>query len=482
MRERLKDLLLSKSKGIRNDAQVKELLMRSSESAGLGLDAASAETVVAAVDQLLSSAKILSDDEYARWLDEETQKALPPKPQMQQISFSTPDSNDDEEIEAIKAKMAAAPKPTSVLDQAVEDIFSKLNGRPEDEYLSKRLRYIISSRLRDVRNAIELKQLLQRDTKVGGLGLARDVADGITTQIGTGYAAFHGKIMDEEKKNLDVQMAEQKIKVEERKKREADEHAKWFQEKVLARKDNEIQRAKIAEEMKTAFGTVVGPTTPAHPIDAKEARTENEKFGKLVPAVAVGAASPASVARVSPPMSASGSPLPSRAPSPAAGMSPFAPATPRVEAHPSVKVSTATVDLQKSAPTVRPRMDDVVASATSSSPSSGRMRLMGPVEELKGISLSEFRRLAKDPKEAAAKILQKFDVLGQESFERRVEGVKAWMGSPLQGAYMKLVSMALASGRPVIALSEEQTKAGDSNVPTPDEISAILAMNAKLHF
>jgi hypothetical protein len=474
MRDRLKDLILSKSKGIRTDDQVKEMMTRSSEMAGLGLDSATAEKTVANINQLLSSIKILSDAEYEAWLEEESRRNAPPPPPALVVTSTSDSTEDDEEIAAIKAKMPVETKPATVLDQAVEQIFNSITARPEDDYLAKRLRYIISSRLRDVRSLIELKQLLQRDTKVGGVGLARDVADGIATQIETGYATFHGQIMDEEKKNLETQITEQKLKIEDRKKREADEHAKWYQEKVLARKQEDTQRTKFAEEVKRTM--VVGPTTVAHPIDAKEARTETAKFGAMVPAVASGAAAMASPS-VGRPMSAM-----EKAPPPQTVSSPFTPAAPRVEAHPSVKISTTTVDLQRAAPTIRPRVDDVVSPASAPAASPTAMRLMGPIGELQGITLSDFRRLSKNPEEAATKILQKFEVLSQESFERRNEGIKAWMASPLQGSYMKLVSEALATGKPVIKLAEDGIAAGRSDIPSPDEISAILNMNAKLHF
>ena len=97
------------------------------------------------------------------------------------------------------------------------------------------------------------------------------------------------------------------------------------------------------------------------------------------------------------------------------------------------------------------------------------------------MTLTEFRRLAKDPEVAAQKIKQRIDTLAQESFERKVEGIAAWQSCPLQSSYMTLVSDSFRLGKPVVQLAEDKRKAGE-NVPSPAEISAIISLNSKLHF
>jgi hypothetical protein len=386
-RERLRDLIVSKSKGVRLETQIKESLMRSADFGGLGLDGPTADKAVAAINDLLANAKIMTEDEYSDWLASENQKKVDAM-----AATVTPPSEDDAEIAAIKAKMPVAP-PT-LLDSSVDQIFDALPGKPSDDYLAKRLKYIISSRLRDVRSQIELKQLLARDTKVGGLGLAKSDVESLSTQIEEGYKKFHQPIKDEEKAKLDQQLEEQRQKIDERRKKEAEEHAQWYKEKVLARKDEEEQRSKLAEQFKQSFASPSAPSASVHPMDLKEQKTETARFGEMIPA-----SSPT-------------------VPSPAAS-SPSSPV-----ARPEVKVSKATAILQAAAPAGRPRLDDVAA---YSGP-----KLTGPIQELKSLTLSEFRRIAKDPQSAAQKVLQRIDTLGQESFERRIEGVKAWQTSPLQ--------------------------------------------------
>ena len=466
MRERLRDLIISKVKGVRIDSQIKEMLMRQSDFGGLGLDAAMADKTISVLNEFISSVRLMSEDEYADWLAEETRKRNAPE---------KPLTDDDQEIATIRAKMPPVPAvPSSVLEQAVQSIYSSLKDRPVDEYLVKRLQHVISSRLRDVRNEMELRMLLQRDSKVGGLGLPKALAETMAKSIEEGYALFHERIMEEEKHRLDEQLEEQKKKIEERRTREAEEHAQWYRDKILARKEQEEGKQRITEEIKRVYA--VGPTNPinAHPMDVKEKTRETARFGELVSA-------PATTAPVETPNKAS----PTNGPSPvgsstaAAAASTVQSAVPRPISTPAtapapiqeVKVSKVTADMATTAQP-RPRLDDV----RFASP-----RLMGPVQELRGLSLSEFRRLAKDPQIAAQKIRQKIETLGQESFERRVEGIKAMQESSLQQAYIKLVADAFRSGRPVVQLAEELRAKGE-DVPSPDEVAAIISLNSTLHF
>jgi len=107
------------------------------------------------------------------------------------------------------------------------------------------------------------------------------------------------------------------------------------------------------------------------------------------------------------------------------------------------------------------------------------MRLVGLNEELAGMTMAEFRRLAKTPQDAAAKILQKLQTLQEESFERWTEGVEAWRESPLQQQYLKLVTESFSSGKPVAQLVEEK-RALDPSLPSGEELSAIIQLNSQI--
>ena len=87
--------------------------------------------------------------------------------------------------------------------------------------------------------------------------------------------------------------------------------------------------------------------------------------------------------------------------------------------------------------------------------------------------------MGKTPVQAAERVMQKIELLAQESFEHRVEGIKAWQSSPLQRVYVSLVTEAFSSGTPVNALVEKKRAAGEST-PSVEELGAIVELNGRL--
>jgi hypothetical protein len=424
LHERLRDLLVSRVKGVRVDAQVHELLVREEKLGGLGLTEEVAKRVVAEMNRLLTGTEIISEEEYAERLRLEERKKSQPE-----VVPPTPHTEDEAEIQRITDGMGASTDIASALDEAVETVFAGIVDRPTDEYLARRLRYLISSRLRDVRSLLDLKQLLTRDTKLGGLGLAPEAAEVMAAAIENGYQTFHATIMDEEKKKLAQQLEEQKVKIEQRKAQEAEEHAKWYREKVLTRQQ--------AAEGQEAFAANVRRTLPGAFEPAAPATAQSATF-VAVPTQTNTASAPSATAP---------------------------------HAQTEVKVSPATAVFQATPP-AKPRLDDV----TYRGP-----RLMGPVEELRAMTLAEFRRLAKDPSMAVEKILSRVAILSQESFERRIEGIRAWQSSPLQGMYMRLVAESFRSGTPIAELVDTKRRGGEE-VPTSAELAAMISLNSTLHF
>lgn len=116
-------------------------------------------------------------------------------------------------------------------------------------------------------------------------------------------------------------------------------------------------------------------------------------------------------------------------PIPAAPASPEAPKAPFVE-RPQLRRRPAATEQHG-----RPMMADVTVP---------RQKPMGPVDELGALTVREFRALAPDPREAANKILEKIDLLTEESYPLRAESVKAWRTSPLFRLYVELGQESLA--------------------------------------
>ena len=101
---------------------------------------------------------------------------------------------------------------------------------------------------------------------------------------------------------------------------------------------------------------------------------------------------------------------------------------------------------------------------------------MGPLEEIKFFTLTDLRRLASDPVEAANRLKQKFINLKEESFVLFIEGIENWRRSPLYLDYMSVVTGALAGGKKLAAA------AIDKNKPSIAEINAIAQMENVLNY
>jgi hypothetical protein len=155
---------------------------------------------------------------------------------------------------------------------------------------------------------------------------------------------------------------------------------------------------------------------------------------------------------------------------------------------PQAPVSAKTVVVEK--PQVLKKREAVVSLSPASiaeSPSKKPMlsdiryekRLMGPLDELSGMRLQDFRRLSHDPEEAAKKLLAKIELLAAESYEKRTEGVAAWRSSPLMALYLAITREALDVGIPLQEVLEARQKESPEMLSLA-ECQAIRSLNGEL--
>lgn len=105
----------------------------------------------------------------------------------------------------------------------------------------------------------------------------------------------------------------------------------------------------------------------------------------------------------------------------------------------------------------------------------------GPVEELKYFNLAGFRRLSKNPKEAAAKIKQKISLLEEESYAKKLEGIKAWRNNPVNRLYLEIGNNSISKSKPINDIIEERIAQG-AECLTANEFEAIMDLNKELRF
>ncbi len=373
---RVRELLISFLKGVRTMEQVQEMLQRSQAEGGVGFAKPQADAYVQAMQDFLSTTKILSENEYADWLMQERREE-------QSAAIAKPVAATEVQADGLPP---APPKQTGPLETSVALALQEIGPLTLDPYLMNRLQNAVSTRLRDVRNPMQTRSVLDRDAKVGGVGLPPEEAERIAGVIESVYARTRAQITEEEKAHIEAVTTEQKSKFEERRKRESAEHAQWYEEKVMATKKQDQARTQALMSLK----------------QMSEAKTQGRG-----------------------------------------------------------------IDSSVSGNDNMPTMQDVRPP----------VHLVGLAEELEGMTLAEFRRMAKDPDQAAEKILQKLDTLQQESFEQWTEGVIAWRRSPLQQLYLKLVAESFASGKPVAQLAQEK-RTTDPEMPSAEELGALIELNS----
>lgn len=372
---RLRDVFISFIKGVRTEEQVLDILQRKQVEGGLGFAKQQAEAFIEKMKEFLASTEVMSETAFAQWLQDFERESEASQATIASSAAKTGDKKTEGMI-GEKRERKFDPVLENAVDQCVKNINLKT---PLDDHLMTRLRNLISSRLRDVRNRQQILTVLQREEKVGGMGFDPAEADRITTVIENTYNEHRAAVEEEAKSKILKIQEEQKAKVEERKKRESEEHAAWYREKVMASKGEDALRSIITE----------GNRTPRAPVPASA-----------------------------------------------------------------------------------PAMDGITGPGT---------RLTGLADELRGMDIDSYRRLSRDPAQAAEKVIEKLETLKRESFDRWTEGVEAWRQSPLQQQYLKLVTESFSSGKPVAQLVEEKRKT-NPNLPSAEELGSIIELNGRIQF
>lgn len=108
-------------------------------------------------------------------------------------------------------------------------------------------------------------------------------------------------------------------------------------------------------------------------------------------------------------------------------------------------------------------------------------RVMSPLDELRYLDLTNFRRLDLDPLKSAAKIKSKIDLLAEEDYGKKLEGIKLWRLSPVNKLYLEIGHLSISENKPVDVIIEERKMAG-ADYLTADEFKAVMDLNKNLRF
>lgn len=353
-------------------------------------------------------------------------KQAPKKPQPEDepaatFKAETFSDEDENEVKAAAKKIVKVPSSPVSITKTVDRVIKQAGIKFKTLEGEKRFRGIVETRLRDVRDAMETRDILEDKVEQGGLGLSGKRLADVVEIIEKAYDVFSTKL--KEKKDLE--------KEEYLKQRQEAENGKA----KLARAEADVLAKRYANLTGKAPSHLI---TPAAPTAAKVSAARGSEADLKE------AASKIDQEKVKQAMAKPSQPA-------------------RAEAHMSAASMT-----QKAAG--RPQVRDVARAR----------KLMGPIDELENMDTVSFRRLSSDPDEAILKIKDKIELLEADSYAKRLNGIKAWQQSPLNQLYLQVLRESLTRGLPVKDIAEEIGT--PEQALKPEEVQSIRKLNKQLKF
>mgnify|MGYP000287599479 CR=1 FL=1 len=457
-RERMRDVVTSFLAGIRTEEQALEVLTRSDKIGGVGLDPSAARSVIdhAKEEQrtvVIKEAPAVGAPPAAA---PQAPSAPAPKPKEDFVMIAP---EDEEEIALLKEKASSA-KGTQQADEtarriqaSIDRIYLDSGLATDDEDFSKRVKTVIGNRLRDVRDQMETLETMVQPKELGGLGLGQESARRL-------LGIIQGSLQEVHEAHAERIEGEKAAWVEKERRKAAEAPA---QEAAAQESDLErLYRSIVAKSKKaTKMAAVAAPVAAPTPAMAAAPASKFPSPPSNLPVSDVHIIPPHLRAPVT-------IPLPEVEIAPVRTFMPQPPLT-LVKPVPGAPAPMPAFSVVPGQPN-RPRMEDVKAAP----------KLTGPVEELRAITVVDFRRLSKDPKEACMKVKDKIDLLAEQSYTRRTEGLKAWSASEVVRTYLELMREGL-NGMPfkeAVAARE----AAKRPFLTAEEFQAIGELSRQLRY
>jgi len=377
------------------------------------------------------------------------------------ISFSP---EDDEEIKQIISSSADSFKIhdySSLAELIISESGYNLDG---DEVIFSRLKNAIISRLKDIRDEMETIEVLKKSRKIGGLEMSDDQAQKIITlikeKINQGLLALPAE-QNIDRSNilfpLKKPFAGGKISLEVKKNNSIGRESEMVTPQKL--EENKIAKPdlallpKIEEEdglpvIKSPMGDdlMIKPKINNFGQDKKPQAIIPPAPVKIFPSILV-----APVLSVKPPE--------------------IKPAMEKPIAVPQPQPMTKSTPPPKNIRFGKQLVDGVRVSNV----------LVGPIEELGTMTLINFRRLGETPSRSTAKIKDKIDLLENDSYGKRLEGVGAWHQSEVNRFYRLLGQESMRQERSIDDIINERLK---NNKPTLsiEEFNAVMELNRQLRY
>ncbi len=367
------------------------------------------------------------------------------------------DPEDEEEIlqhSQALANMMAEKKSAKADDynNQIASILAKSDLHFDSEIMNKRFFKVAESRLKDIRDSLETKEVLKRPSKIGGLELSEEQAATVTAMLDSLRSKVSGEEFPSKEKPsrfMKPQALEQEAEHQQQKTMYASAPPSYVP-RPGQQKESVDDRQHIPPK----------PTEPpqqptAQPSPAKEPTGMPKKESSLPKQ---------EIAYAVTPEPKEPAPAPTQ---PVEGTEQISAEETRQLYKQSERAMPRRVSIDRQAQ--RPQVTDVKQP----------IQPMGPVEELGDIDLQEFRRMGNSPSETAEKILEKIDLLEEDSWDVKMKGIQSWKQSPVYKLYLDIGRQSMEDNLPV---AEVIRKRQSEKQPTilMEEFSSVNSLNNSL--
>lgn len=391
---------------------------------------------------------------------------------------------DEEEVMQLAQKVGTAKKPEKpkrTIDEKVDILLKRINVSFSSEEMYARLKSALKTYIKGVRNRVDTKQTLIKSVHSGGLSIDTEKAD---------------EILEIAELVMDDDLKEEKEKKEIKIKDSLD---KMYEEELNNAVKFQKEHENVVEEKKKIDIpglTEVGSRDVAYDFNALKEEEKKSKDNKNIDQVAkvelqknkqqLGEkkAELKKVVSENEKVNIGNEKLQGKKSSKeVSGKENLKPNRQQIIEKPKKSMNVVGNDklttpvnmtpIRQSAPEVtgKKKMEDVKYVP----------KLMGPIEELKEMSVVNFERLSKNPKEAAEKIKEKLKFLEQENIGKKLEGIRAWRQSKINLLYIEIGLESVEKNMGIDDVIEVRQREGKDYL-NKGEFNAIMQLNKDIRY
>ncbi len=465
LKARFADELEAYFKDVRDKFETKSALIRAVPSGGMGFTPEAADLVIGLVGKIKPKGERQDEKETAAATETKKTEVRPAiknavktesrKPKIAEMPKGVAElvfsPADEAEISAKRDKL---PKQVSGLKPAetaglVDSVIGE-SGVNLDEIGRKKLENILLTHLKDIRDGFEMQDTLSGFFGSAGITLTSE-------QISKILAAAKKIIGGAEAKNKEEAVSTVEKALES--------------ERVMTGKANEEVLTKVKNKIDERWQQITKRAQIA-PLDVPAAMIA-PPAGMQAKISTIAPAKPAIVPEKIP-LRPAGEIKPSaeiikEIPSAIRGK-----VSPGEEPKPFQILKPATAPSRRPVVTVddkRPRLEDVRYVP----------KLVGPLEELKEMTMVDFRRLDQNPEVASAKVQEKMRLLERESITKKIAGIKAWQESEVYKLYLEISRESMNQGASVSQVIASRISSGKPSL-TEAEYQALVKLSRSLRY